>query len=61
MGRTSEDEAKEQKRNEHLQGDHRRAPQKVGHGAPTAPGEGNPPEPPTDPKRAPQQGGTRSH
>lgn len=59
MGRTSEDEAKEQDSNKDLQGDHRKGPQKVGHGAPAAtPGEGNAqPAPAPGPGR--QQGGSR--
>lgn len=62
MGRTSEDEAKEQERNKGLQGDHRKGPQKVGHGAPAStPGEGNAAPTPAEPKQGGQQGGTRGH
>jgi hypothetical protein len=57
MGRTSEEEAEEQRKNKDLQGDHKKGPARVGHGADEGGTDAGPP--PDDAQGGRQQGGSR--
>jgi hypothetical protein len=59
MGRTSEDEANEQKSNEHLQGDHHRRAQKVDEHVSDGDADGKPGPAPDDRQGGVQQGGSK--
>ena len=61
MGRTSEDEANEQKSNEHLQGDHHKRAQRVDVHVSDADADGKAGAAPDDPRGGVQQGGAKGH